>query len=118
MGYLQRLLAQDVNGKLQIEARRVPLLLAVIDLDSLTDDLIEQAVAQPPEVLLKLVVGWLGQRAVMTEKAETNRTKILSLGPAIEHAQITDNDILPIVNSWMYCSYAEVSVKKPDQKLF
>ena len=118
MGYLQRLLAKDVNGKLQIEARRVPLLLAVIDLDSLTDDLIEQAVAQPPEVLLKLVVGWLGQRAVMTEKAETNRTKILSLGPAIEHAQITDNDILPIVNSWMYCSYAEVSSKNQIKSYF
>ena len=111
MGHLPNIMARKNGEELQIAAIRVPLLLAVIDLDSLTDDLIEEAKAQRPEVFLKLVLGWLGQRAVLTEKAEANRAKLLALGPLLRTAKITDRDIHPLVNAWMYCSYAEVPTK-------
>ena len=53
------------------------------------------------------MIGWLNERAVLTDRAEKNRSKLLASGQLIEDAEIDDSMIGSVVNAWMYSTYAD-----------
>ena len=60
----------------------------------------------PHQILLHLFLGWLNQRAVVTERGEKNRGILLTSSSLIDAAELTDREIGLAVNSYMYSSYA------------
>lgn len=115
MSHLVSLAGSRVDGKLRLSLQKAAVLLAFMGLEDVTDELMDVCLKQPPNVLLKLMLGWLNQRAIITEQAEKNRTRLLDAGPLIAGVDISDADISLAVNSWMYTSYA-CSERKHDLK--
>ena len=115
MKHLTPRLTEKKGSTLNINRERGAILLALLGLDDLNGQLIDVALAQSPRILLKLMLGWLNQRAVLTSVGEENRTKLLQAGALISDVEITDADIAAVVQAWMYCSYADTP-KKHDIK--
>ena len=105
------------DGKTTINVARGAVLLVFIGLDDVPDGLMDIALRQQPKVLLHLVLGWLNQRAVLTAQGEKNRSKLLTSGHLLEACEIQDADIAPLINAWMYSTYAS-EPKKHDIKLW
>jgi len=103
------------DGSTKINVARGAVLLVFIGLDDVPDGLMDIALRQPPNVLLHLMLGWLNQRAVLTAQGEKNRSKLLTSGHLLEACEIKDADIAPLINAWMYSSYAS-EPKKHDIK--
>lgn len=97
----------SVGGAINVPAKKAPILLAVIGLDDVPPELMTVALAQQPELLLVLMLGWLNQRCVLTEQGNQNRSRLLHSGHLIEHLLIKDTDIGNVVNAWMYSTYAD-----------
>lgn len=116
--HLIRLVADDQQGALSLNHERAAVLLAFMALDDVTDELLNISLRQPPDVLLILMLGWLNQRAVLTEQGERNRSRLLASGPLISASVPTDSDIGHIVNAWMYSSYASSPCKHDIKKYF
>lgn len=95
------------QGAINVPAAKAPILLAVIGLDDVPPELMTVALAQPPELLLVLMLGWLNQRCILTTQGNENRSRLLQSGHLIDHLAITDADVGNIVNAWMYCTYAD-----------
>lgn len=110
------ILTKNNNGKKELPKEKLLILLALLSIDDTTDELLNLALIQKPEVLLPLMLGWLTQRAVLTQQGENNRTKLLSSGDLVKDFQITSKHIQPIASAWMYCSYASTP-NKHDIKL-
>ena len=115
MKHLLPLVGVHEDGDITLPRDRAIVLFAFIGLDDINDTMMAVAVEQTPDVLLTLMLGWLNQRAVLTEQGERNRTALLGSGPAIETAAVTDAHIEQLVNAWMYSSYASAP-KKHDIK--
>lgn len=96
----------DEHGEQTIDTSRAAVLLAFIGLDDTSPQLLEIALAQPVHIRLVLMLGWLNQRAILTEQGEKNRGRLLNSGELLKDAEITEADIEPLVNAWMYSSYA------------
>ena len=111
MKHLTARLTEKQGSRLNIDRERGAILLALLGLDDLNGELIDLALAQSPRILLKLMLGWLNQRAVLSPVGEENRTKLLQAGALISDVEITDADIGAVVQAWMYCSYADTPTK-------
>lgn len=98
--------SRNEDGSLSLKKNRAILLLAFLDIDHLTSELLDFAFTQNPFLILPLMIGWLSQRAVMTERGENNRTKILQSGHLIEGVQIEDRHLPMISVAYMYVTYA------------
>lgn len=98
-------------GKKSVPLNRATIIFALCGLDDIPEELMDLLPKQRPEVLLILMLGWLNQRAVLTKRGEENRARLLSMGPIVEQAQITDKHIAMVVNAWMYSTYASDSKK-------
>ena len=107
MRHLPPLMGTPRDTGLSIPKEKVAVLLAFIGLDDLTPDLMDLALSQPARILLPLMIGWLNERAVLTDRAEKNRSKLLASGQLIEDAEIDDSMIGSVVNAWMYSTYAD-----------
>lgn len=119
MRHLPGLMSQKTEeGNLSIKRDRAAVLLAFLGLDDVTDTLMQTALQQPAPVLFELMMGWLNQRAVLTDQGEKNRTQLLLSGNLIVDHPITDKDIPHMVNAWMYCSYASTPDKHEIKKTF
>lgn len=119
MKHLVPLMAQPKdNGDWSIKRDRAAVLLAFLGIDDVTDELLGVALAQPQEILLRLMLGWLNQRAVLTAQGEKNRGRLLLSGPLISEVKINDRDIPMLINAWMYCSYASEPRKHQIKKAF
>jgi len=93
-------------GKKSVPLNRATIIFALCGLDDIPKELMDLLPRQRPEVLLILMFGWLNQRAVLTKRGEENRSRLLSMGPIVEQAQISDKHIAMVVNAWMYSTYA------------
>ena len=111
MKHLIPLLGEHQNQEIRIPRDRSVVLFAFVGLDDLPAPLMHLALQQGPDILLILMLGWLNQRAILTEQGERNRGLLLQAGGSIEAAKITDTQIDQIVNAWMYSSYASISGK-------
>ncbi len=98
--------SRNEDGSLSLKKNRALLLLAFLDIDHLTSELLDFAFTQNPSLLLPLMIGWLSQRAIMTERGENNRTKILQSGHLIETVQIEDRHLPMLSVAYMYVTYA------------
>jgi hypothetical protein len=98
--------SRNEDGSLSLKRNRALLLLAFLDIDHLTSELLDFALTQDPVLLLPLMIGWLSQRAILTERGESNRTKILQSGHLIENVQIEDRHLPMISVAYMYVTYA------------
>ena len=103
------------SGKITIDTKKIVVLLALLGLDDLSDELIQLALGTEPQIRLHLVLGWLNQRAVITQRGEQNREILLRAGRQLEDSRINDPDIALVVNAYMYVSYANWD-KKHDIK--
>ena len=118
MKHFVGLVGEEKDGKYKISLERAAILLCFMGLDDVSDELMELSLRQPPRTLLTLMLGWLNQRAIITQQAEKNRDKLLSSGSLISDVAITDTDIPLIVNAWMYCSYASLDRKHDIKETF
>lgn len=98
--------SRNEDGSLSLKKNRALLLLAFLDIDNLTSELLDFAFTQDANILLPLMIGWLSQRAIMTERGENNRTKILQSGHLIETVQIEDRHLPMLSVAYMYVTYA------------
>ena len=98
--------ASEEANQYRLKAVKAAVLLAFMGLEDVSDDQMQRALAQPPRVLLTLMLGWLNQRAILTEQGERNRTLLLQSGELIRDVEINDKEIPYIVNAYMYCTYA------------
>ena len=105
--------ASDDGG--QLSKPMLILLLSLIGIDDASDEMVALAIQQDPRVLFHLMLGWLNQRAILTEQGERNRTALLSAHDRIRSLSIQENQFSKMVRCWMYCSYA-TSPKKHDIK--
>ena len=64
------------------------------------------------------MLGWLNQRAVLTEQGDKNRAMLQRSGHLIEDATISDKDIPLVVNAWMYATYSSEPRKHDIKKSF
>ena len=106
------------DGTESVDSGRAAVLLAFISLDDTPDFLMDVALGQPKEVLLHLLLGWLNQRAVLSEQGENNRGRLLKSGDLLEGFLISDREIELVVNAWMYSSYASHPKKHDIKKCF
>lgn len=106
------------DGSETINASRAAVVLVFISLDDTPDFLMDIALRQPPQMLLYLYLGWLNQRAVLTAQGEKNRGRLLTSGQLLNDARISVSDIEPVVNAWMYSSYASEPQKHDIKKWF
>ena len=119
MGHLVSMMGDEKpDGRVDLHLQKAPILLAVSGLDDVSPELIDIALTQPPELLLILMLGWLNQRAVLTEKGARNRAKLLAAGPLIENVSMLDEDIGHVVNAWMYTTYADYAPKHEIKRSF
>ena len=123
MSHLVSLMTKDNGaGKRNISTAKAILLLAVISVDDVTDELMTFTLKQKQDLLFPLMLGWLNQRAVLTEQGERNRTRLLTAGSLIESISIGDRHLPQMVRPWMYCSYASTpnkhDIKEAFNKLF
>ena len=105
-------------GALEIPLPKATLIFAFCSIDDIPPELMHLLPQQRPEILLVLLLGWLNQRAVLTERGEQNRSYLLTLGPYVENAEISDRDIPSVVNAWMYASYADDPAKHDIKRSF
>jgi hypothetical protein len=118
MKHLVSIIGAEHEGQIKLDLKKAPMLLAVTGLDDIPPELIDIALAEPPELLLILMLGWLNQRAVLTRQGLDNRSKLLHSGRLIEDVEIGDQDIGNIVNAWMYCTYADCAHKHQIKRSF
>lgn len=117
MAHLIDLIGQvEPDGRITVKTHRAAVLLSFINLDDVPDLLMTTALKQPPAILLHLMLGWLNQRAVLTPQGERNRSRLLTSGHLIENVEVTDALIPPIINAWMYASYASEPRKHEIKK--
>ena len=118
MDHLLSLMVDRKDDLTTLSPQRAAVLFAFCGLDSMTDELMTLALKQPAPILLALMLGWLNQRAVLTEQGERNRGRLLTSGHLIEDAAVSDAYIGQIVNAWMYSSYASEPRKHDIKKSF
>lgn len=106
------------EGGFAIRLDRAAVLLAFMSLDDITDELMDVALKQSPEILFRLTLGWLNQRAVLTAQGEKNRGRLLVSGHLFEELAIVDADIQQMINAWMYSSYATEPRKHQIKRSF
>ena len=116
MRHVLPLIGRQIGDDVQVPVERLPVFFAFVGLDDINDDLMSLALQQSPDVLLTLMLGWLNQRAVLTEQGEKNRGLLLQSGSLVETAKLSDSHIEQVVNAWMYCSYASTSRKHSVKK--
>ena len=90
---------------------RLAVYFAFVSLDDVPPKLLDLALQQTPDVVLLLMMGWLNQRAVLTEQGERNRSRLLESGEKLLAAGVNDNVLQLMVNAWMYSTYADASHK-------
>ena len=118
MKHLVSIVGTERGGNTTVDLKKAPMLLSVMALDDIPSELIDIALAQPPELLLILMLGWLNQRAVLTTQGLENRSRLLQAGHLIENVSITDRDVGNVVNAWMYCTYADCAHKHQIKRSF
>ncbi|MEM1189395.1 MAG: hypothetical protein AAGI72_12770 [Pseudomonadota bacterium] len=105
----------DAQGKASLSPEKIMLLVAMMPLDTLSDPMLDFALAQQPDLLAPLVFSWLGQRAVLTPQGEKNRARLLASGTLIEGANATEELLRAATRAYMHCTYA-VSEQRHDIK--
>ena len=118
MNHLIGLAGTEEAGQFKLSLKRAAVLLCFLGIDDVPDELMQTALAQPPRVLLTLMLGWLNQRAVLTPQGEDNRATLLQAGDKLAGVEMTDRDVGLMVNAWMYCSYAVTPQKHEIKKAF
>lgn len=108
--------SRNEDGSLSLRRNRALLLLAFLGIDHLTSELLDFALTQNPALILPLMIGWLSQRAILTERGENNRTRILQSGHLIENVLIEDRHLPMISVAYMYVTYANFEGKHKFKK--
>lgn len=109
--HLIEMCGEEHEGKVTLSGPKTIVLLALLSIEDITEELMELAKRQEPDIFLQLLLGWLNQRAVLTKRGEQNRQRLIEASPHAEAAAIVDGDIASVVNAWMYCSYSCFSGK-------
>lgn len=94
------------NQKISLSSENALIYLAISSLDDVSDELVNITLKQPKEILYLLLVGWLGQRSVLSEQGEKNRTKLLQNSHLISGYKLQEGDLPLLARAWMLCSYA------------
>ena len=118
MGHLIALMSEvSAEGLRTLKKSKALVLVSILDINDTTDELLSFALNQKDEILLPIMLGWLNQRAVLSEQGEKNRTRLLSSGALIQKCLPDDRLISPMIRAWMYSSYASTP-NKHDIKTF
>jgi hypothetical protein len=115
MGHIVPLSGEkDANEKFVVSNVKLPVILAVLPLDDISDDLMALSMSllkNEPSLLFLYMMSWLNQRAVLTEQGERNRTLLLASTRLIEDVSVEDKHLGMMSRVYMFCSYASYEGK-------
>ena len=87
------------------------LMLSMMSINDVPREVLEAAASLPPEQYFILSIGWLTERAIITELGENNRTYLIETSDKYSDIDIETTAIPPLAKVWMYCTYADTPNK-------
>ncbi|MDC0933966.1 hypothetical protein OAS20_00295 [Gammaproteobacteria bacterium] len=106
--HLIHLCAQDSEGtSFQYDRSTLLLMLSMLSINDLPFEMLKAAVKLPPEHYFILSMGWLSERAVISQQGENNRTYLIDTSDKYSDIDIEADAISPLAKVWMYCTYAD-----------
>lgn len=119
MSHLASLMStKGSESRLSLSLEKALVLLTFVGIDDIPDELLEPTLGLPPEYLFPLLIGWLGERIVITKKGEENRKRLLTCGKLIEGITPENKDLPYLTRSYMHCTYSEADNKHEIKKYF
>ena len=110
--HLIHLCAQDSEGtNFQYDRNTLLLMLSMLSINDLPFEMLKAAVNLPPEHYFILSMGWLSERAVISQQGENNRTYLIDTSDKYSDIDIEADAISPLAKVWMYCTYADSPYK-------
>ena len=106
--HLIHLCAQDSEGtNFQYDRSTLLLMLSMLSINDLPFEMLKAAVNLPPEHYFILSMGWLSERAVISQQGENNRTYLIDTSDKYSDIDIEVDALSPLAKVWMYCTYAD-----------
>lgn len=105
--HLIHLCAKDSeNNNLTYDKNTLLLMLSMLSINDLPFEILQAAQNLPPEHYFILSMGWLSERAVISQQGEKNRTHLIDTSDKYSDIDIEAGAISLLTKVWMYCTYA------------
>lgn len=106
--HLIHLCAQDSEGSnFQYDTSTLLLMFSMMSINDLPFEMLKAAENLSPEHYFILSMGWLSERAVISQQGESNRTYLIDTSDKYSDINIEADAISPLAKVWMYCTYAD-----------
>ena len=99
------------GGSYEYDQRNLLLMMSMLSLDDIPAPVLEAAANLPPQKYFILSMGWLTDRAVITEAGEKNREYLIKTSDRYSEIDIPPAAWASMAKVWMYCTYAETPDK-------
>ena len=110
--HLIHLCAQVSEGSnFRYDRNTLLLMLSMLSINDLPIEMLNAAANLPPEHYFILSMGWLSERAVISQQGENNRTYLIDTSDKYSDIDIEVDAIPPLAKVWMYCTYADSPYK-------
>lgn len=110
--HLIHLCAQVSEGtNFQYDRNTLLLMLSMLSINDLPIEMLNAAANLPPEHYFILSMGWLSERAVISQQGENNRTYLIETSDKYADIDIQADALPPLAKVWMYCTYADTPNK-------
>ncbi|WP_127021380.1 tetratricopeptide repeat protein [Rheinheimera mangrovi] len=115
--HLMAMLASDiVDGEKSFANGGLILSLALLNLDQITEEMLQVAISLSDEVKVPLFMGWLNQVSTFTAQGEKNRETVIRHADFLTKVTPDYQMIQCFINAWMLCSYAVFPAKHTLKK--
>lgn len=106
--HLIHLCAQESeNRNFTYDRNTLLLMLSMLSINDLPIEMLKAAENLPPEQYFILSMGWLSERAVISQQGENNRTYLIDTSDKYSDIDIEVDAISTLAKVWMYCTYAD-----------
>ena len=102
---------QQDQSKRTLRATKLKVLLATISMNDLTDELLAMALELDIQEQLPLLLSWLSETSVLTERGERNRQKLMAKSRHLELGALSPEVVDLLTGSWMLCTYSSSPMK-------
>jgi hypothetical protein len=115
--HLVAMLADDiVDGEKSFANGGLVILLALLNLDEISAEMLQVAFGLSDEVKVPLFLGWLNQVSTFSEQGEKNRETVIQGAEFLTKVTPDYQMIQCFINAWMLCSYAVYPLKHTLKK--
>ena len=108
------------GSNFQYDRNTLLLMLSMLSINDLPIEMLNAAANLPPEHYFILSMGWLSERAVISQQGENNRTYLIETSDKYADIDIQADSLIPLAQAdsiiplakvWMYCTYADTPNK-------